>query len=137
MASPKHVLAAYVVVLNYDAEILLVKHPKRGWELPGGLVGEKESIRLTAIREVKEQTGIHIKLVKYCGIFQNPRSGICNLLFRGKPIGGRISINENNEIEDAGYFPIETAMRLVSWRNMKQRIFYCLDEKKHPFFVEF
>ncbi|MBA4543677.1 MULTISPECIES: NUDIX hydrolase [Thermoactinomyces] len=137
MASPKHVLAAYAVVLNYDAEILLVKHPKRGWELPGGLVEEKESIRLSVIRQVKEETGIHIKLVKYCGIFQNPRSGICNFLFRGKPIGGRITIDENNEIEDADYFPIETAMRLVSWRNMKQRIFYCLDEKKHPFFVEF
>jgi 8-oxo-dGTP pyrophosphatase MutT (NUDIX family) len=135
MAPPKHILAAYVVILNYDAEILLVKHPKRGWELPGGQVEENESIRLAAIREVKEETGIDIKLVKYCGVFQNPRSGVCNLLFIGKPTGGRMSTSE--ESEDVGYFPIETAMRLVSWRNIKQRILYCLNEKKHPFFVEF
>jgi ADP-ribose pyrophosphatase YjhB (NUDIX family) len=133
---PKHILAAYVLILNYDAEILLVKHPQRGWELPGGQVKENESIRLAAIREVKEDTGVLIKLVKYCGIFQNVRSNICNLLFIGKPIGGRIS-TDSDECEDAGYFPVETAMRLVTWRHMKQRILYCLDERRHPFFVEY
>lgn len=135
MAPPKHILTAYVVVLNYDSEILLVKHPTRGWELPGGQVEEKESIRLAAIREVKEETGIDIKLIRYCGIFQNVRNSICNTLFIGKPIGGRIQTSD--ESEDVGYFPVETAMRLVSWRNIKQRIIYCLDEKKQPFFVEF
>lgn len=135
MAPPKHILTAYVVVLNYDAEILLVKHPSRGWELPGGQVEEKESIRLAAIREVKEETGIDIKLIRYCGIFQNVRNSICNTLFIGKPIGGKIQTSD--ESEDVGYFPIETAMRLVTWRNIKQRIIYCLDEKKQPFFVEF
>jgi 8-oxo-dGTP diphosphatase len=135
MAPPKHILTAYVVVLNYSTEILLVKHPKRGWELPGGQVSEKESIRLSAIRGVKEGTGIDIKLIRYCGIFQNVRSSICNMLFLGRPIGGKIQVGD--EVEDVGYFPVETAMRLVSWRNIKQRIIYCLDEKKQPFFVEF
>ncbi|WP_124728040.1 NUDIX hydrolase [Staphylospora marina] len=135
MAPPKHILTAYVVVMNYSSEILLVKHPESGWELPGGQVREKESIRLAAIRGVKSMCGIDIKLIRFCGIFQNVRSGICNTLFIGRPIGGRMNVGD--AAEDVGYFPVETAMRLVSWNNIKQRIVYCLDEKKHPFFVEF
>jgi 8-oxo-dGTP pyrophosphatase MutT (NUDIX family) len=135
VAPPKHILTAYVLVLNYDNEILLVKHPKRGWEMPGGQVKEGESIRLAAIREVKEETGLEIKLVRFCGIFQNVRSSICNMLFIGRPVGGRITTSE--ESEDVGFFPVETAMRLVNWRNIKTRILYCLDQKKQPFFVEF
>lgn len=135
MTPPKFLLSSHVLVFNYNSEILLVKHPKRGWEIPGGWVEEEESIRLAAIREVRAKTGLNIKLVKYCGIFQNLRSHKCHLLFIGKPIGGRISTSE--EIQDAGYFPAETAMRLISQRIVKQQIMYCLNEKRQPFIVEF
>jgi 8-oxo-dGTP diphosphatase len=132
---PKHIVTAGVAVLNHDHEILIVKSPNRGWELPGGQVKEKESIRVTALREVKSKTGINIKLIRFCGIFQNVRAGICHTLFIAKPIGGQLQAGQ--ECLDVGYFPVETALRLVSWKIFKQRILYCLDEKKQPFFVEF
>lgn len=51
---PKHIVSAATIVLNDKNEILLIKGPKRGWEMPGGQVEEGESIKEAAIRETKE-----------------------------------------------------------------------------------
>jgi len=36
MVPPKHIVSAAAVVLNDQNEILLIRGPKRGWEMPGG-----------------------------------------------------------------------------------------------------
>jgi 8-oxo-dGTP diphosphatase len=38
---------------------------------------------------------------------------------------------------EVGFFPIEEALEMVTWKNFKQRIEYCLDESLHPFLIEF
>lgn len=85
---PKHIVSAATIVLNDEGEILLIKGPHRGWEMPGGQVEEGESIKEAAIRETKEESGIDVEIVKFCGIFQNVKRSICNTLFLAKPIGG-------------------------------------------------
>ncbi|MBD1370934.1 NUDIX hydrolase [Hazenella sp. IB182357] len=133
--TPRHILTAGVVVLNLHGEILLVKHAQRGWELPGGHVNERESIRFAAIRRIRESTGVEIRLLRYCGIFQHVKAGNSYTLFVAKSIGGKIK--PGSHFEDVAFFPIETAIRLIPLLNIKQRILYCLDESKQPFFVEF
>ena len=44
--SPKHIVSAAATVLNEDGDILLVKAPERGWEIPGGQVEQGESMRV-------------------------------------------------------------------------------------------
>lgn len=78
---PKHFLSAATIVLNEHKEILLIKGPIRGWEMPGGIVEEGESLTDAAIRETKEESGIDIEVVKFCGVFQNVNKSICNTLF--------------------------------------------------------
>ncbi|MNI33854.1 NUDIX domain protein [compost metagenome] len=51
--APKHFLSAATIVLNERNEILLIKGPERGWEMPGGVVEEGESLKNAAIRETK------------------------------------------------------------------------------------
>ena len=89
--APKHFLSAAAIVLNERNEILLIKGPKRGWEMPGGVVEEGESLKNAAIRETKEESGIDIEVTKFCGVFQNVSQSICNTLFLGRPIGGGIN----------------------------------------------
>lgn len=107
MATPKHIISAATIVLNDDHEILLIKGPKRGWEMPGGQVEEGESLKDAAIRETKEESGIDIEITKFCGVFQNVQGCICNTLFLGKPIGG-VPTTSSESLE-VGYFPIHQA----------------------------
>ena len=37
---------------------LMVKHRTRGWELPGGTIGEDEPNEIAALRELFEETGL-------------------------------------------------------------------------------
>lgn len=67
---PKHFVSAATIVINDKNEILLIKGPMRGWEMPGGVVELGESLKDGAIRETKEETGIDVEITKFCGIFK-------------------------------------------------------------------
>ncbi|QHZ56080.1 NUDIX hydrolase [Brevibacillus sp. NSP2.1] len=135
MTVPKHSLSAAAIIVNERKEVLLIKGPRRGWEMPGGKVEEGESIRAAAIRETKEECGLDIEITTFCGVFQNVSKSICNVLFLARPIGGKLIATP--ECLEAGFFPIEEALQKVTWSNFRQRIELCLQEEKHPFYVEF
>ncbi len=132
---PKHIVSAAVIVMNEKQEILLLRGPKRGWEMPGGQVEEGESLKAAAIRETMEETGIEVEILSFCGIFQNVQRSICNTLFLAKPVGGKLTTS--SESLEVGFFPLEEGLEMVEWGNFRQRIEYCLDESAHPFYIEF
>jgi 8-oxo-dGTP diphosphatase len=135
MNPPKHIVSAAAIVVNDNNEILLINGPRRGWEMPGGQVEEGESLSQAAIRETKEESGIDIEIIKFCGIFQNVGNSICNTLFLAKPIGGE-PIRTSESLESA-FFPIVEALNKVKWKDFRQRIEYCLRSEMHPFYIEF
>jgi len=135
MSIPKHILSAAAIVVNEKNELLLVKGPRRGWEMPGGQVEEGESLSQAAIRETKEESGIDIEIIKFCGIFQNVENSICNTLFLAKPIGGQLTTSA--ESLEVGFFPIDEALSKVEWKDFRERIRYSLNPELQPFCVEF
>ncbi|EDL64504.1 NUDIX hydrolase [Bacillus sp. SG-1] len=135
MEPPKHIVSAAAIVVNEVNEVLLIKGPRRGWEMPGGQVEEGESLKAAAIRETKEECGLDIEVTRFCGVFQNVDRSICNTLFLGRPIGGELTTTE--EALEVGFFPIEKVYEMVTCLNFKERIEYSLDEKMQPFYVEF
>ncbi|WP_337100088.1 NUDIX hydrolase [Paenibacillus sp. YIM B09110] len=135
MNPPKHIVSAAAIVINEKNELLLIKGPRRGWEMPGGQVEERESLSHAAIRETKEESGIDIEIIKFCGIFQNVGNSVCNALFLAKPVGGQLIRSE--ESLDSGFFPIEEALEKVDWKDFRQRIEYCLRPEMQPFCIEF
>ncbi|KEK22666.1 NUDIX hydrolase [Bacillus gaemokensis] len=135
MSDPKHFVSAGVVVLNDEGKILLIRGSRRGWEQPGGQVEEGESIQDAVIREVKEETGIDIKVTKFCGIYQNLSSGVCATCWLAKSIGGKLATS--SESLEVGFFTVDEALKMVTWSNFKDRIVKSLDEKEQPFFVAF
>lgn len=132
---PKHIVSAATIVLNERNEILLIKGPRRGWEMPGGQVEEGESLKDAAIRETKEESGLDIEVTKFCGVFQNVSECICNTLFLGKPVGGELTTTP--EALEVGFFSIAAALEIVTWKNFSQRIELCLNEELQPFYIEF
>lgn len=103
--------------------------------MPGGQVEEGESLKEAAIRETKEETGIDIEVLKFCGIYQNVNSSICNTLFLAKPVGGKLTTSP--ESLEVRFYPVEQALEMVTWKNFRERIEYCLNEDTHPFYIEF
>ncbi|WNQ11980.1 NUDIX domain-containing protein [Paenibacillus aurantius] len=135
MQPPKHIISAAAIVVNADNKILLIKGPRRGWEMPGGQVEVGESLAQAAIRETKEEAGVDIEIVRFCGIYQNVSGGICNSLFLAKPVGGEPV--PTTEALEAGYYPIEEALQMVTWPTFRERIEACLNPEGQPFYVEF
>ncbi|MCU6793100.1 NUDIX hydrolase [Paenibacillus sp. WQ 127069] len=135
MNPPKHIVSAATIVINDYNEILLIKGPRRGWEMPGGQVEEGESLHNAAIRETKEESGVDVEIIRFCGVFQNVERSIVNTLFLARPIGGQLTITD--ESLDTRYFPIEEGLSIVTWKNFRQRIEYCLRAELQPFYIEF
>jgi 8-oxo-dGTP diphosphatase len=135
MSAPKHIVSAAAIVINDDNKILLIKGPRRGWEMPGGIVEEGESLKDAAIRETNEESGIDIEVIKFCGIFQNVSDSICNTLFLAKPIGGQLATS--SESLETGFYPVNEALEMVTFLNFRQRIEYCLNTDLQPFYIEF
>lgn len=122
------------MVIGQDNKILLVKGHNRGWEFPGGFVKSNELIKAAAIREVKEESGIDIHLLKFLGIENSIEKSVTVAVFLGIPIGGKIETS--SETQAVGYFTPEEALNLIQLDHYKERLHRCLNEKEVPFFIE-
>ena len=135
LEAPRHVLTAAAVVVNAQRELLLVRSPRRGWEMPGGQVEQGESARAAVVREVFEETGLRIEVADFCGAFQNVQRELCNLMFIGRCVGG--TLTPSPESPELGWFPVTDALDKITHPTFRQRIELCLDSSTWPFFVEF
>jgi 8-oxo-dGTP diphosphatase len=101
----KTVVAAFVFIRK-DETILLVKqsYGHQFWSLPGGVMEEGESIDQAAIREVKEETGLNIRLEKLIGVYSKPSEGALAMTFEGNVVGGEL--RADSEVIEVCYFPL-------------------------------
>jgi len=105
--------------------ILLTRRTDNGqWRLPGGMLDAGESVAEACAREVREETGLRVRIGRLIGVYSNPhriteyadgnRYHFVSLSFEAEPTGGELSISE--ETTDYGYFsPAEIeGMRVIA-----------------------
>lgn len=72
--------------------ILLVRRaipPGLGrWVVPGGYVDLGETVREAAVREVLEETGVHVELERLLDAYSYPDSPVVVLVFVGRAVAG-------------------------------------------------
>lgn len=57
-------------ILKENNKVLLLQKPKRGWyAMPGGKMESGESIKESAVREFREETGLRLKDAELKGVF--------------------------------------------------------------------
>ena len=108
---------AAAIIIKEPQLILLVKRltiPFSGyWALPGGRQDPEKTIEQTIIREVKEETGYNIKIIKKIGEYRekgthdNVEYDYSPTCFLAEIIGGDIQIPKN-EISFIKFFSLKT-----------------------------
>lgn len=132
MQLPVHTVSAAALVSRGD-EVLLIKNPRRGWEFPGGMVEQGESIITGLLREIREETGIEVKITAFVGAYSNktvkqgygPLEGTTlptslNLAFLCEYVSGEVVISD--ESLEARWVPRNKAREMITFPAFIQRI---------------
>jgi len=100
-----YTIGAFGIIQNEQGEILLChRRDKDLWNLPGGRVEIGESPWAAVVREVKEETGLNVKIEKFLGVFSKPEKPDIVFSFSCKVISGELTLNE--EAREIKYFKI-------------------------------
>lgn len=111
---------AETIVINDDGHVLLIKRklpPRIGdWALPGGYLDWGENAETAAIREVREETGLEVKLVRLlCTMglpsLLNPEQCVMKAIFVGEITGG--DLRAGDDALDAKFF---------AWENLPENL---------------
>jgi len=152
-------VAVDAVVFGYTSKeglsILLIKRNinpyKDKWALPGGLVGDEESLEEAVHRELKEETGISINYLEQLYSFgqpgRDPRNRVISITYYGLVKPDAFEIQADTDAGDVAWFNIKKMPRLafdhneiikVAHTRLKNKILYEpvgfeLLEEKFPF----
>lgn len=89
-STPLHSVSVAGAVIRDDGRFLAIRRRDNGtWELPGGVLELDETPEDGVVREVREETGILVKVDRLTGVYKNMARGIVALVFRCHPAGGR------------------------------------------------
>lgn len=91
-------LAVDVIIRRSDGTIVLVKRKyspfKDFYAIPGGFVEYGETVEAAAVREVREETGLNVSILKLVGIYSNPerdpRCHVISIAYLAEEVGGTL-----------------------------------------------
>ncbi|MCE9549062.1 NUDIX domain-containing protein [Candidatus Nomurabacteria bacterium] len=116
----KHISSGAVVYILENKTIkVLIMHRKKSdsWHLPKGSQIEGESLEETALREIKEETGVQVELGKYIGKLDSTfeRNGETiekeTHYFLAQPVGEYISFDKHdNEHDEVNFYEYEIVL---------------------------
>jgi len=110
-----------VYALVFDGEHVLLAHRRDidWWNLPGGGMEAGETVDEAMIREVREETGLEVKVERLVGVYSKPQKQEVVLTFRCAVIGGKLC--ETEESRECRYF-LPSALPANTLPKHRQRI---------------
>lgn len=126
--NPTHLVSVAGLVTNDRGEILLVNSPWRGWEYPGGLIEPGESFEEALRREIREEAGVEIEILRFVGICKNVEKNIVNIDFACRYVSGELTTSE--ESTEVIWASPEEAMEMITFPLTKKRLVNMLSEAK-------
>ena len=100
------VIASFGLIFDEQNRVMLCHRCDYDlWNLPGGTMEAGESPWECVVREVGEETGFDVEIVKLAGIYNKPEKNEVCFSFVCKIIGGILTLNE--EADRIEYFDIK------------------------------
>jgi 8-oxo-dGTP diphosphatase len=130
---------ATAIIVYPENKILLIKRFTPPfidyWALPGGKSEPGETVEQTIVREVKEETGLNVKIVRQVGEYyeQGTQGGheynYCPACFLVKPIDGAIKKQES-EIAEIKLFSLDEVPKVMAFVHGQMVKDYVAQERK-------
>jgi ADP-ribose pyrophosphatase YjhB (NUDIX family) len=96
-------LGAFAVIFDQETRILLCHRTDRDmWNLPGGRVETHEAPWEAVVREVEEETGLHVRVEKLIGVYTVPKKQDLVFNFLCQATGG--ALRHSPESDQLGWF---------------------------------
>ena len=111
--------------------VLLTRRTDNGlWCLPGGMIDPGESVAEGCEREVFEETGLRVRVVRLTGVYSNPnrltvypdgnKACVIVLTLEVALVGGELGLS--NETTDARFFPVAEAVQMDLFHGHAEQI---------------
>ncbi|MET7766801.1 NUDIX domain-containing protein [Streptomyces sp. NPDC005393] len=136
------VVAASAVVTDETGRILLQRRRDNDlWALPGGGMEMTDSLPGTAVREVKEETGLDVEITGLVGTYTDPRHVIAytdgevrrqfNVCFTARIVDGQLAISD--ESTELRFVPPEELAELSMHHTQRLRLRHFLEHRDRPY----
>ncbi|MEV4035268.1 NUDIX domain-containing protein [Streptomyces umbrinus] len=136
------VVAASAVVTDNQGRILLQRRRDNDlWALPGGGMDLTDSLPGTAVREVKEETGLDVEITGLVGTYTDPKHVIAytngevrrqfNVCFTARIIGGHLEISD--ESTELRFVPPPELANLPMHHTQQLRLQHFLENRERPY----
>lgn len=130
-------------IFNDEGKVLLTRRLDNGqWCLPSGGMEAGELPSEAVIREVFEETGLHVRVTRLVGVYSDPNQlvmyvdgtkvQIVAVHFEAETTGGTLGLS--NETSDFGYFSLEEMEGLEILGHHKKRVEDTLARKAEAVF---
>jgi 8-oxo-dGTP diphosphatase len=131
--SPRHTTVVGCLVRNDENQVLLIKHYKRGWEIPQGRVEEGENLLDALRREVREEAGVEIEPGPLAVVWSmlTPPSAVI-FTFLGRYTGGEL--HGSDDSVEASWFSEAEALEEVTSSVMRDRLQVLLEYNDAPLY---
>ncbi|HTU02375.1 MAG TPA: NUDIX domain-containing protein [Candidatus Sulfotelmatobacter sp.] len=106
--------AVSAIIMDRDGRILLQRRSDNGrWGVPGGGVEIGENVRDAVVREIQEETGLSVEVVRLVGVYSDPTFQVVrypdgnvvhyvSLFFQCRILGGELATCD--ETLELGFF---------------------------------
>lgn len=101
--------------------------PRRGaWDIPGGFVEAGERPEQAARREVKEETGVDVRLRRLLGIFPGVygpgRAPTLNIYYIGHLKSGARTPVPKDDVAELAWFPLDRLPARIAFANNRRAL---------------